>query len=335
MKDVAALAGVSVMTVSNVVNQRTGSAAKETRRRVERAMAELGYHPNTSARALRSDRSDTVAFLLRDPSDEFLADPLTNLIIAGVGDVLRERDQNLLIQAARTDGPPESLLLPVLQGRADGSFALMSGPAELRRWYVERLSGIGKPFLVFDEVLTDASVLSVRAADRDAGRMLTEYLLGRGHERIAFIGARNPWPVVEQRRLGYADALSAAGIDPNSQKQLFEAGWRASGGASMATTLMEGERPPTAVVCASDLLAVGALQAVQGMSLRVPEQVAIAGFDDFDFSAWVKPALTTVRVPAYDMGRLAAGMLLDSIDGLTPTPKQVVLPVELIPRQSA
>ena len=214
MRDVAQRASVSVMTVSNVINGRPGAVGAATRRRVERAMRDLGYRRNVSARALRSTRSDTLAFLLRDETEEYLADPLTNLITAGVGDVLREQDRSLLIRTVRADGPAESLLAPVLEGRVDGAFVLLSGEPTLRTWYLEQLGASGSPFVVFDEVLDDPDVLSVRAADRDAGRMLTESLLAKGHRRIAFIGARVPWPVVEQRHLGYADALRAAGLEP-------------------------------------------------------------------------------------------------------------------------
>lgn len=334
MRDVAERASVSVMTVSNVINGREGAVGEDTRRRVERAMQDIGYHPNVSARALRSSRSDTLAFLLRDESTEYLADPLTNLITAGVGDVLRERERSLLIRTVREDGPAESLFEPLLQSRADGAFVLLSGEPEMRRWCVERLGEIGMPFVVFDEVLDDPGVLSVRAADRDGGRMLTEYLLAKGHRRIGFIGARVPWAVLEQRRLGHADALRSAGIEPDVGLQLFEAGWQPSGAADMVERLLDLPDPPTAIMCGSDVLAIGAIQTLKQRGVRVPEDVAVTGFDDFTFSAYVEPALTTVRVPAFRMGRMAATMLLAEIAG-EPDVRQVVLPVELLPRASA
>lgn len=335
MRDVAERASVSVMTVSNVINGRAGAVGAETRRRVERAMRDLGYYPNVSARALRSTRSDTLAFLLRDESEEYLADPLTSLITAGVGDVLREQDRSLLIRTVRADGPPESLLTPILEGRVDGAFVLLSGEPSLRRWYLEQLSSAGTPFVVFDEVLDDPQILSVRAADRDAGRMLAERLVARGHTRIAFIGARVPWAVVEQRHLGYGDALRAAGITPSPELQVFEAAWQPSGGASMTTALLQLPDPPTAIMCGSDALAIGAMQIIKSVGKRVPADVAVTGFDDFAFSAFVEPALTTVRIPAYRMGRLAATMLLAEIADEAVEARQLVVPVELVERASA
>ena len=335
MKDVAAVASVSVMTVSNVINERAGTVGATTRRRVERAMAELGYHPNVSARALRSSRSETMAFLLLDESPAYLADPLTNLYLTGVGDVLRERDRGLLIHTVSPGAERERLLAPVLKSSVDGTFVLVSGEPDLRAWYVERLAALGRPFVVFDEMVDDPDVLSVRAAQRDGARMLAEYLLEQGHERIAFIGARSPWAVVEQRRLGYADALQAAGLSPDPQLQLFEAAWQPEGGAGMARKLMELDASPTAIMCASDLLGIGTLQALRERGTRVPDDVAVTGFDDFDFSAWVQPSLTTVRIPAYKMGRTAAAMVVDEVDGQPVEARQVTLPVELVVRASA
>jgi DNA-binding LacI/PurR family transcriptional regulator len=334
MKDVAARAGVSVQTVSNVINAREGTAGPETRERVEQAMEELGYHPNVSGRALRSSRTDTMALLLRDETESFLADPLTNLITAGIGDVLREEERGLLIQTAKPGGRREGLLAPILQSRVDGAFVLLSGDREMRLWYVEQLARLGRPFVVFDEVLDDRSILSVRAADRDAGRSLAEYLIGKGHTRIAFIGARSPWAVVEQRHLGYEDAMRAAGLRPDRRLQIFAAGWQSSGGAEITHELLSMDRPPSAIMCGSDVLAVGAIQAAKARGLRVPDDVAVTGFDDFAFSSFIEPQLTTIRVPGYEMGQVAAEMLLAEVDGRGPRVRQVVLPTQLVIRGS-
>lgn len=335
MRDVATRAGVSVQTVSNVVNGRAGSAGAETRSRVERAMRDIGYHRNMSARGLRSARTDTLALLLRDETEGYLADPLTNLITAGIGDVLREAQRGLLIQTVKTGAAREALLTPLLESRVDGALVLLSGERDLRHWYVDRLEEIGIPFVVFDEVLDNPSILSVRAADRDAGRMVTELLLERGRRRIAFIGARNPWAVVEQRQLGYKDALREAGIATEDALQLFGAGWQAEGGSDMTAALLDRALPPDAIVCGSDVLAVGAIQEARRRGVSVPDDLAIAGFDDFAFSSYIEPPLTTVAIPGYQMGQLAAEMVLAEIDGSGPRVRQVVLPVELRVRQSA
>jgi DNA-binding LacI/PurR family transcriptional regulator len=335
MRDVAVEAEVSTQTVSNVVNGRLHLMGAQTRERVEQTMRRLEYYPNTSARGLRSTRTRTLGVLVLDETHSALADPLTSMIIAGAGDVARGVDYGLLVQVARPGGPREGLLRPVLEQRVDGAILILSGKPSMRRWYVDWLWDAKAAFAVLDEIVEHPGILSVRAADRDAGRQVAEHLIAQGHARIAFIGHRVPWPVLEQRHLGYSDALRAAGLQPDPDLQVFDAGWRAAGGGEMAARLLALADPPTAIMCGSDVLALGALRTATTRGLRVPGDVAISGFDDFEFAAFVEPPLTTVRIPGYDMGRLAAEMLLADLAGEPARVRQLVLPVELCLRESA
>src|SRR5918998_3209083 len=148
MRQVAELAGVSVQTVSNHVNGRHQYMSEETSRRVARAMAELGYHPNLTARSLRSAETRTLGFLVLDEHARFLADPLTDLVMAGVGDFARENDYGLLIQSARPSEDLDRLLTPVLQSRVDGAFLLLSGPPSVRAEQIRRLGELTDRFVV-------------------------------------------------------------------------------------------------------------------------------------------------------------------------------------------
>jgi len=334
VRDVAALAGVSQQTVSNVTRGRFDLMTSATRARVEAAMREIGYHPNLTARGLRRSRTQTLGFLVLDQAPSFLADPLTALLVAGVGDVARDADYGVLIQAERPLAEHGALLRPLLEGRVDAAALLMSGDPVLRARYVQELQSIGAIFTVFDEVIEDPAVLGVRSTERDAARALTELLLERGHRRIAFIAARLPWPVVEQRHLGFRDALTAAGLAPHPEHELFEATWQAEGGRQMAARLLGHAERPSAIICGSDVLAIGAISAAREAGLRVPDDVAIAGFDDFEFSEYVDPPLTTVRVPGYEMGRVAARMLIDALEGSPPETPHAVLESELVVRAS-
>ncbi|MBV9604513.1 MAG: LacI family DNA-binding transcriptional regulator [Solirubrobacterales bacterium] len=330
MRDVAARADVSVQTVSNIVNERYHLMGDETRARVERAMSELGYHPNVAARTLRSARSETLCFLLVDEGNQFLADPMTDLVIAGIGDVARERGYGLLIRAALPHEPDPSLLKPLLENRADGAFLFLSGEPELRRWYVSRLAELGFPFVLL-EASERPGVMTVRAADRDGARELTEHLIASGHQRIAFLTSAVPWPMLEQRLLGYNDALEAAGLRP----MVFSGGtWTPGSGAEQAAQILAGRRPPTAMMCGNDLLALGAIRAVRERGLSVPGDVAVTGFDDFHFSEFTDPPLTTVRIPGYDIGQAAGEALVDALEGRRRRKRQLVLPVELKLRAS-
>lgn len=335
LRDVAKQAGVSVQTVSNVLRDRFGEMSAETRARVELAMKELGYHPNATARGLRSSTTQTFGFLVLDEAPSFLADPLTSLLIAGVGDVARDEGYELLLRAERPLSGERSLVRPLLDGRVDGAFVLMSGAPALRKSYIGQLAETGVPFVVFDEVVHEPGLLSVRTDERECARLLTEHLLAAGHERIAFIAARLPWAVIEQRHLGYRDALGAAGLSPSPHLELFEATWKADGGERMGRKLLELADPPSAIVCASDVLAIGAIHAARELGRRVPGDVAICGFDDFEFSRFVDPPLTTVRVPAYEMGRHAAGMLLDRLAGRPVGQPHAILRNQVVLRESA
>ncbi len=335
MKDVAADAGVSLQTVSNFVNGRLEQMSTPTQQRVEEVMQRLGYRPNNTAQSLRSARTRTLGFLVLDEHRAFLADPLTSLLIAGVGDVARAHHFGILVQGAQPGDAEDELLAPLLERRIDGAFVLLSGDPDVRVQYVDRLRDLGKDFVLFDEVISDSTLLSVRAAERDGGCRLTTHLLERGHSRIAFVAAGVPWAVVEQRFLGYCDALAGAGIARVAELERFEVhGYQPEGAAEVVRKLLALDDAPTAIICGSDLLALAAIRCIRDSGHEVPGSVAVAGFDDFDFSALVEPALTTVAVPAYEMGRTAARMLIRRLEGDDPQLRHAVFGVDLCIRAS-
>jgi DNA-binding LacI/PurR family transcriptional regulator len=157
---------------------------------------------------------------------------------------------------------------------------------------------------------------------------LAEHLIERGHRRIGFIAASVPWPSIEQRHLGYREALEGAGISPDLELELIQGGgFDESGGQSMTEMLLSRQTPPTAIMAASDLLAAGAMAAVREQGLRVPDDVAITGFNDFSFARLLDPPLTTVEVPGYNVGVTAAEILIDQLEGGTAHSRSITLPV--------
>lgn len=336
MRDVAELAGVSVQTVSNHVNGRHRYMSKDTRRRVAAAMRELGYHRNLTARGLRSAETLTLGFLVLDEHARFLADPLTDLIMAGIGDVAREHDYGILIKSSKPSENPDRLLAPVLQSQVDGAFLLLSGERSMRQEQIRRVGKLTDRFVVFDEPVEDPAVMSVRAADRDGGHAVTMHLIERGHRRIAFVGAAVPWAVVEQRLLGFHNALEASGIPADPQLIKMEAGWEPASAVPIAERLLRAEERPTAIVCSTDLLALATTHTARQLGCDVPGDVAVSGFNDFSFSQFAHPSLTTVRLPAYDMGREAARILIERLrgGGEKGGGHQIELPVELLVRES-
>jgi LacI family transcriptional regulator/LacI family repressor for deo operon, udp, cdd, tsx, nupC, and nupG len=336
MREVAERAGVSVQTVSNHVNGRHQYMTEQTRDRVAAVMQELGYHPNLTARGLRSAETRTLGFLVLDAHARFLADPLTDLIMAGVGDVVREQDYGILIQAARPSEDRDRLFTPLLESRVDGAFLLLSGDRDVRAAAIARAAELTDRFLVFDEPLNDPDLMSVRAADRAGGRMLTTHLIERGHTRIGWIGAEVPWAVVEQRFAGFNDALRSHGLAPDPEIVRFEAGWEPGSAVPIAERMLASENRPTAIMCTTDLLALATTHTARRLGLDVPGDVAVCGFDDFPFSRFAQPALTTIRIPAYDMGREAARILLGHLHGEERLlgAGQIELEVELMVRDS-
>lgn len=334
MRDVAELAQVSMQTVSNVINGRHDEMSPATRDRVVAAMDQLGYRANMAAASLRSQRVRTIAVLVLDEHAEFLADPLMDLLIAGVGDVSRDHGYGVLIQGAEPGRRDEAFFRSLREGRADGAIVQLSGAPALRRAVIDEARTLGVDLVVIDEEDLPPDVMGVRAEQDRGARELTEHLLARGHRRFAFIGTRMPWAVVEQRVAGFRAAMAAAGQPVEEQRILLEAGFEAGDGERLAARVLGEPDRPTAIMCSSDLLAAGAMKAAKAAGFRVPDDVAITGFENFSFAGFLDPPLTTVRVPAYEMGRRAATALVARLEGREPGHPQILLPVDLVLRRS-
>ena len=334
MKDVAKRAGVSLQTVSNFVNGRLDQMGDETRERVSWAMESLDYRTNMAAASLRSQRSHVLSVLVLDEQSAFLADPLTHRLIAGVGDVAREFDYGVMIELGQGSEGPGSLLESLKNGRADGAVIQLYGPRNTRKRCAIEASNLGVPVVIIDDTALPAGTLSVRASQESAASELTRLLVSQGRDRIAFIGDAVTWAGVEQRLAGYRSALRRLGIGFDKALVRLEAHDHAVDGERLAEELLRAPAPPSAIMCSSDLIAAGALRAARGMGLRVPRDVAITGFDDSPFAKSLNPSLTTVSIPAYEMGRAAAELLIHAITGTPIEHHHVVLPTTLMSRES-
>lgn len=335
MKDVAKRAGVSLQTVSNFVNHRLDQMGDETRERVAWAMESLDYRTNVAAASLRSQRSRTLSVLVLDEESAFLADPLTHRLIAGVNDVAREYGYGVLIELGQGSEGPAGLLKSLKDGRADGAVLQLYGPRASRKRCITEATSLGVPIVVIDETGLPSKTLAVRASQEKAAADLTELLLAIGHRRIAFLGDAVTWAGVEQRVSGYRAALKRHGIPIDVGLVRLEASDHVDDGERLATELLAARRPPTAFVCSTDLIAAGAMRASRARGLLVPKDIAITGFDDYPFAKALDPALTTVSIPAYEMGRQSAELLIQSIHGVAVERTHVVLPADLVRRDSA
>lgn len=305
LKDVAALAGVSVKTVSNVVNGST-YVSPPTREKVERALAELDYRPNLSARNLRRGRTGVIALALPELDAPYFAE-LSRFVI----DAAAERGWTVLID--QTDGLPDrerQVLQGIREQLIDG---LVFSPITVGREELAARTD-STPMVLLGERIQDGPTHHVAIDNRRAAREVTEHLLSLGHTRIAAIGAQdNPSANTAHLRLaGYREALEAAGLRYDAALVPMTGSYHRADGAELMRRLLELPEPPQAVFCCNDLLALGALRTALTSGLRVPQDLALAGFDDIEDGRYSTPSLTTVSPDKENIARVAVE-LLDSL----------------------
>lgn len=320
--DVAAKAGVSQPTVSLVLSRNARArVAPETRERVLRAAAELGYRPNVVARSLVQRRSYALGIVVPDLRNPFFAD-----VISGAERVATaEGYATLLCEAALT---PAERHLETLQGRLiDGVIIDALGAASLPEGILEGMNVvlIDEPSERWPGVASDA---------HGAGRLAAEHLLGLGHRRVGFLGPAADVYGFRMRERGYVEALRRAGIALGSA-HLRRAAATVDGGRQATRALLAQPAPlrPTAVFCVNDLMAIGALKACSAAGVRVPADLSIVGCDDIEMATLVTPELSTVAVPARELGARAARMLIRAIGADPAAPRAGrPLPVKLVAR---
>lgn len=325
--DVAARAGVSRTTVSFVLNDRPGTnISVTTRERVLVAAAELGYHPHASARGLAGGMSHILGFVLRQSAEQVAGDAALAETLSGLASAARTAGFRVMVEPLDpVNGSYDSLLRAQ---HADG--IVVSGP----RFDDEdllRLARDGFP-IVLQGWLPGLDAPSVDIDNVSGAMRAVEHLIGLGWRRIACItNAPLTYTAAQQRLDGYRAALEAAGL-PFDDRLVAHASFDAgSGHRAMALLLSQG--PIEAVFVASDVVAFGAIAAIREAGLRVPDDISIVGFDDIELAAFFDPPLTTVRLPAYDLGIAAGTALLDRVAG-RPVPDRTLLSTELIVRSS-
>lgn len=324
MADIARRAGVSVSTVSRALAGSTLVAA-DMRRRIARIAGDEGYVVNQVARGLRLQRSRQILIIL--PT---IANPFFGEVVLGVEEEAQSRGYGVLV--GNTSGSAEraeALGRNLQTGAVDGLILLM-GRIPLS------LSALAAKdrVVAISERVADLEVPTVSIDNAGAARDATAHLLSLGHRRIAHIAGRPGSNVAAQRIVGYRAALAAAGVAECNSTVIDGDFSVASGEAAMARLLDLPERP-SAVFCAGDEMAIGAINAAYSRGLRVPADLSVVGFDDIPFAAVFNPRLTTIHQPRREMGRVAAGLLIDHIDDpQRPAPSRQ-LPHRLVIRASA
>lgn len=330
LEEVAALAGVGRGTVSRVVNNAAG-VKDSTRRAVQRAIAELGYVPNLAARSLAGRRADAVALVMTEPDWRQFGEPFFSEIVRSVGDALTGTEVQLLLTLVRTDAERRRLVEYARGGRVDGVM-LMSVHAEDA--LPDMLAEVGLPTVLLGRRSGDEAVTYVDADNAGGARSAVAHLLGLGRRSIATITGPSDMYVARCRLRGYREALERAGAASNAAWTV-EGDFSADSGHRAMAELLKRAPEIDGVFAASDTMAAGALNALRAAGRRVPEDVAVIGFDDFPLAQHTDPKLTTVRQPLEDIGRTMVRLLLEEMEEPAVAWRHVILRTELVLRDSA
>lgn len=326
IKDVAREAGVSVTTVSHVVNA-TRPVAAETHARVTEVITRLGYRPSGIAKALKANRTYAIGMLVTTSANPFFAEVIRGvengcfergytLILGNTGDVLdRLSAYWRTLAARRIDG-----LIVMTTNRTPEFFDLLAAEGRLPVVALDTADDRA------DSVVHDDSVLG--------GRLAGNFLVARGFRRIACLTGPTAHPRSQLRLVGFSDALAQAGVSLASD-MIIELDLRVSGGYQALSELASRNSGlPEALFCFNDMLAMGALCAAHERGIGVPDDLSVIGYDDSEIAAYASPPLTTIRQPAFELGTTAASILIDALEGRAPLPPIVDLPPILVERKS-
>lgn len=324
ISDVAKVAGVSVATVSRVING-IANVSPETTAKVTKAIQELDYRPNLLGRNLRRTKSERILVLLPNISNPFYSE-----IVKGIEDVANRNGYNIMLCNTDSDIKREKKYIKMLKTRlADGAILMASEIS------CEELTELAKEVSMVQccEYKEGIPVFHVSIDNEKAAYKATKHLISLGHRKIAFIGANNQFLSSNLREKGYLRALSDEGIEPNPDYLCYGDYSYKSGLRNMKKLLNLQERP-TAVFCVSDVMAIGAIRLAMEENLKVPEELAVCGFDNIHFSWMFTPSVTTIAQPMYDLGCTAMDALIRIIEGKSSEVIHYFLEYELIIRDS-
>jgi len=325
--DVAALAGVSIKTVSRVVNKEP-NVRKSTQEKVEKAIAELNYRPNQSARSLAGSRSFLIGLLYSNPSPSYIINAQNGSLEA-----CSQEGFGLLIHPCDYQSPDlcEEILQLVRGSRLDG--LILTPPITDNRDFVAFLDQEGILYSSVAPMERSAGIPFAYCDDRLAAEQMTEHLIRLGHTRIGFILGHPDHFATHERYAGYQAALENHGL--KVPKNLVKQGdFTFNGGKACAEKLLSLKNPPTAIFASSDYMAGGVVVTAHERGIKIPQQLSVAGFDDVPLATQAWPALTTIRQPVQAMSAKAAQLLIARIRGKSPEPSRYKLPCELITRDS-
>jgi LacI family transcriptional regulator len=326
IRDVAAAARVSAGTVSRVLNGKQDVAA-ELRHRVLAAVSELGYRPNGAARSLRTRAAMVLGVIISDITNSFFT-----AVVRGAEDKAQNAGYSVVLANADEDLHKEAQYLEV--AAAEQMAGVLLSPASSRQTSIEVLVERGIPVVTIDRKLFAAPVDSVTVNNHQAAREATQHLISQGCARVGIIAGPTGITTGASRLAGYRAALRAAGRD-NDHALTVYGDFRTEGGYAAARKLLRLPQPPDGLLISNDLMTIGGLQAIAEAGLSMPGDIAVVGFDSASWATAFRPPLTVVTQPTYEIGQVAADLLLRRVSGEKFPPRHVVLRAKLVERESS
>jgi len=325
LHELAKAADCSISTVSRVLSNSEHRVNDATRERILALANELGYRPNMTARGLKTDRTFTIGLVVYN-----IASPFTPVLIRGIQEFLKQRDYFTVIISTDWDSELESEAVHQLISRSiDGVIFVESWRDETNN----TLDLANKPYVYVYRLFDGDYTNSVLLDDQHGARLAVEHLLNLGHRRIAFINGPHGWVASQERLAGYHAVLAEHGIA--FEPTLIEEGtWEVQSGYQATKKFLSLTEHPTAIFAANDLMALGAIYAIQDAGLNVPRDIAIVGYDDRDLASFSNPTITTVCPPSFEMGQLAAQLILDRLENQVEIKDPIRVQGKLIIRES-
>ena len=325
LSEVAKLAGVSPITASRAI-RGAGYVSEAARARIMEAAAQLNYTPDPFARRMRGEKSNLIGVFVNNIGSLVLHE-----LIKVISDEARRRGFDLIVfNAERFDSPGRMETSDMLSKLCDGLLMLLPNNDD---GYLDVIEKHGFPCVLVNFDARDMNLPVVVAENRIGARSAVEHLLGLGHRRIGFIAGSAGTGQSMERQKGYADALAAAGL-PLDPALIVEGAFMQAGGYAGTEQLLALDDVPSAIFCANDEMAFGAIDAISSKGLKVPADISVMGFDDIATARFVFPTLTTVRQPFVEMAARAVGEVVDIIQGREFTPGKIAFATEIIIRNS-
>lgn len=329
LNDVARAAGVSMSTASLALRTEK-RVSPETRARVLDAARSLHYVPNELGRSMRYGRTQTIGIVIQQTPEHIFSHPYFTETIGGITEAAVAADYTVLLSVSAQEESEDAYLRFLNSGRADGAILLA---APINDCHARLIAESGLAVVVLGEWRHELPVFSVGIDDRAAAMTIVEHLIDQGYRHIAHVTGKPGHAPSLRREEGYRAALAAAGRTPDPALTIH-GDFSVESGRLAMRSLLNQTLCPDAVFAASDEMAVGALQIMRERGLRVPEQIALAGFDDIPVAALTDPPLTTVHHPMREMGRAAAHLLLAQIDRKAGEPTPETFPTHVVVRAS-